>query len=169
MAFNAGRRRRPLSVIALVVGLVLLGLAGIVGGVGFLVDPTGGYWQLSTDMLIGLPVDDFILPGLFLLTMMGLVPLFIAYGLWRRPEWRRIRILGHWVPRPSSVWTGAVVISLILLMWLGLEFLVFGDMAFIPIDIAMLILGIVMLGLAFVPSTRQYFLETRGRRRRRAR
>lgn len=169
MAFSNSRRRRPLSVIVLLAGLVILGLAGIGGGVGFLLDPTGGIWQVSTGMLSGLPVHNFILPGLFLLIVMGIVPLFIAYGLWRRPVWRRTRLLRRWAPRPASVWTGAVAISIILLMWLGLEFVLFGDVAIIPIYIAMLILGIVMLGLTFVPSTRQYLLETRGRCRRRAR
>jgi hypothetical protein len=169
MSFSITRHKRPASIIALTGGLAFLGLGGVIGGSGFLLDPSGSFLQLSTSMLGRLPVRDFTLPGFFLLTVMGIIPLIIAYGLWRRPAWRRVCLFRHWVPRPSWLWAGTLAISIVLLLWLGLEFLLFGSLAVIPIYVAMLILGIVMLALALVPSTRQYCLGTRARRRRRSR
>lgn len=49
----------------LLVLLVLLGLGGIGGGAAMLADPSGVGIGLSPEMLEGLPISNFVLPGCF--------------------------------------------------------------------------------------------------------
>lgn len=51
-----------------------LGLGGIGGGIALLVDPTGQVLELPPDSLDGLAIDSFLLPGLFLILVMGMLP-----------------------------------------------------------------------------------------------
>ena len=134
---------RPLTVWILMGLLVFLSLGGFFGGVAFLADPSGASMGLSTDLLIGTPVSDFLLPGLFLLIVMGIGPLIIVYGLWKRNSW---------------VWKTAVFFSLLLIGWIGLQILLWGAPA--TVQIIFLLVGFMLLGLCFTPTTKQYCVAT---------
>jgi len=79
--------KRPFALWPLIFCLLFLTLGGLYGGISMLTVPTGSSLQL-TEILPLLPVSDYILPGIFLLVMMGLVPLLLICGLLTRPKWR---------------------------------------------------------------------------------
>jgi hypothetical protein len=60
------------------------GVRRIGGGAAMLADPSGVSMGLLPDLLDSLPLTNFILPGLFLVIVMGILPIGIAWGLWRR-------------------------------------------------------------------------------------
>jgi len=121
----------------LLVLLVLLGLGGIGGGAAMLADSSGAGMGLSPEMLAGLPISNFVLPGLFLMGVMGLAPLVIAYGLWKRLPW---------------AWAAAVIQGSVLVLWIGLQILLWG--APMGIQILYLIWGIVIVALCFAPGVK---------------
>ena len=121
----------------LIVLLILLGLGGLAGGAAMLMDPIGAGMGLSPDMLEGLPIPDFILPGLFLIIVMGITPLVIAYGLWKRLPW---------------AWAAAVVQGVVLVLWIGLQILLWG--APNGIQILYLVWGMVIVALCFAPGVK---------------
>ncbi len=43
-----------------------------------------------------LPVNDYVLPGLFLLLVMGAAPLLLVYALLARPDWPWIERFFRW-------------------------------------------------------------------------
>jgi len=90
---SGGWHGRPLAVWVLIASLVLLGLRGIAGGSQFVFDPSGGVIGLSTAVLSGTPLRDFLLPGVALLTVFGVVPLLVAERLRRgaRIGWQQSR------------------------------------------------------------------------------
>ena len=63
----------------------LIGLSAVAGGVGLVMDPTGASLGMSTAWLDGSPFANFLIPGLFLLsvngigTLVGAVLSFRAY------------------------------------------------------------------------------------------
>ncbi len=67
--------------------LVLQGIGGIFGGVAFVLAPDGDLLRIPTSYLEGTPFSDFLIPGLLLLTVLGVFPLVVAVGLWRRRPW----------------------------------------------------------------------------------
>jgi hypothetical protein len=94
---------------------------------------------LSTDLLDALPVTNFVLSGLFLVIVMGIIPFVIAFGLWKRYAWS---------------WMAALAESIILILWICFQIILWGNP--IAIQIIYLLWGIMMLGLCFAPGIRSY-------------
>lgn len=104
-------RDRPTSVLVLAGLHVFLGVRGVLGGVQFIIDPTGGIVGVSPSMLAGTPVSDFLVPGIVLLVGFGLFPLLVAYGLARGYE---------------RAWSASLAVAVGLLAWVVLEGVLMG-------------------------------------------
>ena len=150
--------RRPLTLWPLVFLLLFLGLGGLYGGIAMLTDPTGGSLDL-TDVLPLLPVDDYILPGLFLLIAMGLAPLFLAYGLVARPDWTWARPLSRWSGHHWA-WTGTLGLAATLAIWLIVEGVLIGFRWAIQYITAVDGFGIVLFAL--MPGMRRFYAVPAG-------
>ena len=70
----------------LVILLVFLSLSGLFG-ILFLIDPSGELVEMPLSHLDKLPIDTFLLPGLFLLIVYGIGSSIIIYGLLRQLFW----------------------------------------------------------------------------------
>ncbi|MBN1427436.1 MAG: hypothetical protein JXB07_03565 [Anaerolineae bacterium] len=116
--------RRPVLLWLLLFALAFLGLGGLYGGIAMLSDPTGGSLQM-TEVLPLLPVPNFILPGLFLLFVMGLVPLFLIYALLKRPVWMWAEPLSRLTGRHWA-WLGTLSVGAVLIIWLAVQGLMIG-------------------------------------------
>jgi hypothetical protein len=102
-----------------------------------LLDPSGASLSLPGDLLVNLPIDTFILPGLYLVLVYGLLSPVIAYGLWKRTSW---------------AWAAAVVLSLILLAWIIGQFILWGSPHII--QGVYFVLSLAMLIFSLAPATR---------------
>lgn len=117
--------------------LILLGLGGLGGGAVLVADPSGAEMGFSATMLEGLPISDFVLPGLFLIGVMGVAPLVIAFGLWKRLPW---------------AWVTALIQGIVLALWIGLQIVLWG--APMPIQVLYLAWGAAIAALCFIPGLR---------------
>ncbi len=133
------KTRRPAAVWILLVDLVVLGIGGLYGGITLLIDPSGALMGVPLALLDGLPLHDFLLQGVFLLLIMGLVPLGLCVAVWRR-----------W----SRAWQATVLLGIVLMIWLVGEFALWGYQA--PIQIVTGVLGLILLGACLLPSMRQW-------------
>ncbi len=115
---------RPLALWPLLFSLLFLGMGGLYGGFAMLADPSGSLLGL-TDVLPLLPVPDYILPGLFLFFVMGLVPLLLVYGLFVRPHWSWIQPFFCWSGYYWA-WTGTLGLGMTLGVWLLVQGLLIG-------------------------------------------
>jgi hypothetical protein len=132
-----GKETRPFTLWALIGFLLFLSISGLAGGIGMLMDPSGANLSLPADLLDGLPIDTFLLPGLYLVLVYGLLAPVIAYGLWKRAPW---------------AWGSAVVLGVILLVWIIGQFLLWGSPHVIQAIYFVLSLAILILSLA--PATK---------------
>ncbi|MCP5112286.1 MAG: hypothetical protein GY953_15790 [bacterium] len=66
MGSSARRRRIGLGLLQL-----LIGVAGVAGGVGLISDPTGGNTGMSLEALMHTPFSDYLIPGLVLFAING--------------------------------------------------------------------------------------------------
>jgi len=64
--------------ISTVLLLLFLGFGGIYGGLMLITEPSGKNFLWTVELLDGTPFKDFLLPGIILLIINGLLPLFIA-------------------------------------------------------------------------------------------
>jgi len=145
--------RRPVPLYVLVFFLVFLAAGGLYGGVAMLLDPSGGALQMA-EVLPTLPVPDFTLPGLFLLAVMGVAPLLLAYGLLARPAWAWAVPLSragghHWA------WSGSLALGLVLGAWLVVQGFLIGFRW--PIQYVTAANGMAIVALALVPAVRRWY------------
>jgi len=144
--------KRPLTLWFLVFLLLFLALNGLGGGIVMLMDPSGNLLGVA-DALPSLPVPNFILPGLFLVTVMGIVPLLISYALIARPKWSWVDPLFEWSTYYWA-WTATLGLVAILALWLIVEGLMIG---MFPITYATAVVGLFLLLLTIWPSVRRFY------------
>jgi len=147
--------KKPFTLYVLIFLLVFLALGGIYGGLSMLFDPSGNSLQVA-EILPLLPISDFILPGIFLLLVMGFAPLFLAYALLVRLDWAWANMLSrrshhHWA------WLGTIGLGAILVLWLVVEGFMIGFHW--PIQYITAVNGLLILIFALVPSIRAYYSE----------
>jgi hypothetical protein len=126
-------RRHPKTRMGRVlIGLELfLAVAGIVGGVMMIVDPSGGLIGMSLEVFADTPFHDLLVPGIALLTINGLWPLAVAVEALRHGRWAA---LGH------------VLVGLTVLGWMAVQFLIMGYQ--LPVQIIITVYGAIVLALA---------------------
>ena len=145
--------QRPLMLWPLVLCLLILAFGGgFAGGIMMLMDPSGELLGVA-EILPQLPVPNFILPGLFLLFVMGLFPLFLAIALLTRPDWPWLDALLAW-SKHYWAWTGTLILVAILALWLLYEIWLIGVF---PITTITAGIGLLILIFALMPSVRSYF------------
>lgn len=147
--------KRPVMLWLLVIVLILLSMGGFSGGIPMLADPASGGYLEFEELLPLLPVSNFILPGLFLLTFMGLFPLFLVYGLIARPTWPKVDKYFQWSGHHWA-WTGCILLAAGTAIWLGYEGWLVG---WWPITKFTAVLGGLILLIAIIPGVRNYYKE----------
>ncbi len=145
--------KKPFALYVLIFLLVFLALGGMYGGLSMLLDPSGNSLQVA-EILPLLPIPDFILPGVFLLLVMGFAPLFLAYALLVRLDWAWAKILTRW-SNHHWAWLGTIGLGAILALWLVVEGLMIGFHW--PIQYITAVNGLLILLFALAPSVRRYY------------
>lgn len=149
--------RRPWIVWLLVASLVFLALGGLYGGIAMLIDPTGGLLQM-TEVLPALLVPDFTLPGLFLLVVMGVLPILVIYGLLARAEVAWAAAATRWSGHHWA-WTATVVVGATLVAFLVVQGFLIGFAW--PIQYVTAADALVILALAALPAVHRRYARTR--------
>ena len=143
--------KRPLTLWFLVIVLISLSLGGFAGGIPMLMDPVSGGYLDFEELLPLLPVSNLILPGLFLIVYMGLIPLLLVYGLIAKPNW--FDFLFKW-SKHHWAWTGTIIFAIGVGLWLGYEGLLVG---WWPITTITAVQGGLILLIAMLPSLRKFY------------
>jgi hypothetical protein len=147
----------PFTLWLLLFFLFLLALGGLYGAVGFLSDPSGAAMGMRNE-LARLPVSDYRLPGLFLLIVMCIYPLFLSYGMLRQPRWDLGARLTAW-SKSYWAWAGTLILGIVLALWLGLQAGYIGFSA--PSQWFTAFLDVMILLLTLLPPVRRFFAEPR--------
>jgi len=149
MRSGRDRRRRPGAANLLAAFCALQGVSGIAGGLGLMLDPSGESLSFSQSYLDGTPFGSFLLPGVILFTVLGVLPLVVFYGLVRDRAWS---------------WLLSVILGVGLVVWLTTEVVLVGDRLYSDAPVVSLFLwgfyGVVaaaILILSQVPSVRTYY------------
>jgi FtsH-binding integral membrane protein len=133
---------RPIGVIILLILILFQALSGIGGGIGLVFDPSGESIGIPIDWLAGSPFSDYLIPGLILLFILGVFPLIVFYGLLKKMRYS---------------WPGSLLIASALIIWIGVEILIIGYQAEPPLQLIYGVLGLILLILALLPSTQNYY------------
>lgn len=99
----------------LVILLAFLSLSGLFG-ISFLIDPSGELVEMPISLLDKLPIDTFILPGLFLLVVYGIGSSIITLGLIRQLFWAPV---------------AGLLLGLVLIGWVIGQIILWGEPVFL--------------------------------------
>jgi hypothetical protein len=77
-----------------------------------------------------LSISAYLVPGFILLTALGIGPLIVAYGVWRRRTWGRFT---------------ALMVGIALVGWIGVEVAVIGYRSSPPLPVVYGLLGLASL------------------------
>lgn len=114
----------------LMAALAFQGLSGVAGGVGLIADPGGTAIGIPLAWLQGSPFTSYLVPGVVLLTVLGIGPLVVAYGLWTSRSWSAV---------------AALAIGAALLVWIAVQIAVVGYQAEPPLQLSYGVLGAVIV------------------------
>ncbi|MGF1667861.1 MAG: hypothetical protein ACFCVC_16500 [Acidimicrobiia bacterium] len=150
------RRERTVGEIVTLIGLLmLLAVAALAGGVMMMTDPTGTALGIDTTLLAEVPwVSDYLVPGVLLTVLLGVVPLVVTGGLlWRFPlpgVAAVERRLGYQWPLLASVTQGFGVV-----VWIGLQLLWLPETA--TIQWVTLTIVVLIMGFSLLPAVRDRY------------
>jgi hypothetical protein len=133
------RPRRPAAAWILLVLVLVQGLSGVGGGLSLAVKPDGSIIGMPVSHLHGSPFDDYLVPGLILLLVLGVLPLVAAAGLWPRRRW---------------AWYLAFAVGCSLMIWILVEITI------IPYDLLQVVFGVVgalIVLISLMASVRRYY------------
>ena len=148
--------KRPFALYWLIFFLLFLAFGGLYGGIAMLLDPSGASLDMA-GILPLLPVSSFLLPGLFLLLVMGVTPIVLAYALLARPEWDG---LARWLGGNGRywAWNATLLLSLTLAIWLMVQGWLIGFQW--PIQYVTAVNALLILLLALTPGVRRHYAHT---------
>lgn len=141
-SMSVAANRRPGIVTALIALTAFQALGAIGGGIGLIQDPVNNIGiPLST--LQGSPFKDYLIPGIILLVLVGLLPLLPLYGLIRHRRW------AWWLELAAG---GALII------WIITEITLLGYLPGmgVALQAIMGVVGVAVVTLALLAPTRRY-------------
>ena len=75
------------------------------------IEPSGELINLPIELLRNTPFENYLIPGIILLTILGNFPLYVLYGFWKGSRWTE---------------KGAFTAGVILIIWIIVEILMIG-------------------------------------------
>lgn len=101
------------------------------------------------------PFDSFLIPGLLLLLIFGLLPLIVLYGLVKKPDWRRYAGL---VPFKElhPAWTFSLYIGFGQTIWIMVQTYMMNAVSVVHIFYTCL--GLLIPAVTLLPPVQKYFM-----------
>ena len=143
----------------ILLGLLLFqGVSALIGGSVLILDPSGGIIGMSTAALQGSPFANYLIPGLILFCVLGVLPMITAYGLWRRPSLAVLTSVERTFEKHWS-WVASLMIGFALIFWIIVQgFMIgFGH----PLQVIYFTLGVIIVLVTLLPSVQHHFQTIR--------
>lgn len=132
---------------------LVVSLNALVGGGALILDPSGSLMGLKPEWLQNTPFNSYLVPGLILFTLNGILPLFALTSLLLKPNW-------HWANRFNIyadkywAWTYSLFVGLILITWIIVQVVLTHYFWLQPVFIVM---GLLIIIFTLMPRVQKYF------------
>lgn len=144
----------PLTAILLIILVGFQAISGISGGLCLVMKPSGELLQMPVSMLAHSPFRNFLVPGLCLLILLGLLPGFAFIGLFRKSAFKWMNWLNLYRNRHWS-WCVSLYTGVMLIFWIDVEVWIIGYGSALQAIYASTGLLIMVSGL--MPATIRYY------------
>ncbi len=134
--------------------MALVAVSGLFGGLSLIVDPSGSSLQLPLLLLESTIFNSYLVPGLILLIFLGILPLFVTFGLITKrkvPFAKRINIY----PKRHWAWTVSLYCGIILVLWIDIQVMLIGGGYMLQSIYALL--GVLIIILTLTPEIIRFY------------
>ncbi|MDD4967867.1 MAG: hypothetical protein PHT07_00400 [Paludibacter sp.] len=101
--------------------LGFLGVGAFGGGGVFILSPSGDMMGgMSISAIENSPFTSFLIPGIILFTVLGVMPLVLVYALLKKPNWRLPEYFNFFNDMHWS-WTFSIYVGFALIIWIQTE------------------------------------------------
>ncbi|MHB1128306.1 MAG: hypothetical protein ACYC2T_15440 [Bacillota bacterium] len=146
--------KKPFTGNVLIILHFLLGIGALFGGLVFVIDPSGELIKMPIALLENSPFNSFLLPGLILFSVLGVLPITISHALIKKWSWNlanRLNIFTdkHWV------WAFSLYIGFALIIWITIEVFFIKEIA--AVHLVYIFLGLLIQAVTLLPSVQKYY------------
>jgi hypothetical protein len=134
--------------------LVFLAAGAFYGGLTLVIRPDGSIIRMPVEMLSGSPFNSFLIPGIILLIMFGVFPIFTIYGLIKKPENKFINHF-NFLFDYHFAWTFSVYIGIGQVIWIDIQTLILNEVGLLHIVYSGL--GLLIICIALLPGVRNQY------------
>ncbi len=115
--------------------------------------PSGSIMQFPENTLAKSPFGSFLIPGLILFILLGVIPAITLYGLIKQPNWPLLERLNLYKEQHWS-WMFSIYTSVMLTIWLNIEAM------YIGYDFLQTVYGLLSVSIlvfTLIPPVKRYF------------
>jgi hypothetical protein len=134
--------------------LAFLGLGAIFGGAALMISPSGKLIGMPLSILDPSPFYNFLIPGIILFLVLGVVPLLLIKALLNKPisklaEYFNYCVDMHWA------WTYTIYLAFILIFWIQIEMVLLNAISWL--HTFYMFLAVVIIFVALLPQVRNLY------------
>ncbi|MCH1638702.1 hypothetical protein MJ257_01170 [Paenibacillus timonensis] len=153
------KKGRPTACVLLIGLQGLLGIGAVFGGGALMLDPSGSLLGMPTD-LMQLPLfPDYLIPGLILLLVFGVLPLTVTAALVWRWDWSWGEKLNLFKDRHWS-WAFSLYIGFGLIIWLTVQIYILGGSS--VVHLVYMAWGLAIQAMTVLPVVAGYYRKPFG-------
>lgn len=110
--------KRTRNIYLIILGFLAIGAIG--GGVGLIISPNGELMELPISNFKNMPFNSFLIPGIILLSVLGIMPSLLIIALIKKPESKLADSLNifsdmHWS------WSFSIYLAFTLIAWIHIQ------------------------------------------------
>ena len=138
----------------LIVLLAFLWLGAIGGGGVLIISPSGKLIGMPLSMLSPSPFYNFLIPGIILFLVLGVIPFLLIIALLKKPILKFAEQFNffsdmHWA------WTYTIYIAFILIFWIQIEMVLLSAVSWL--HTFYMLLAVVIIFVALLPQVRNLY------------
>lgn len=135
---------------------IFLGVGAIFGGGGLVFDPSGELIMMPIEILDEAPFNNFLIPGMILLLVLGILPIIISYGLITKREILLFNKLTMFKDMHWS-WMFSLYMGFALIIWITMQVWFINAVSFV--HVVYIGLGLLIQAVTMLPTVRRDFYK----------
>ena len=134
--------------------LAFLGLGALFGGGILIISPSGDLFGMPLSMLGQSPFTSFLVPGIILFVVLGLIPCGLVVALLTTPKSGLVEF-ANFYPDMHWAWTGSISVAFALIIWLQAEMMFLQAVGWL--HTIYMVLAVAILFVALLPTVRALY------------
>lgn len=138
----------------LLILLALLGIGALCGGGVLIISPSGQLIGMPLSMLDNSPFPNFLIPGIVLFSVLGLLPCLLVFALLKKPESTLAERINFFYDMHWS-WSFSIYVGFALIIWIQLEMVFLNGVHWL--HTLYMFWAVAILFIALLPPVRAFY------------